>query len=226
MTAVTLELTDASRAAAEALVRAAGFHHAREGDIDALRRLCAHPEAPEDFLLAVCHLPECQDVLAHRPLPRRVLEVLAELYRYPEALLTLGKQLYEDPSASMASFRAFLERHTDDGWLYETLAHSEPSTDKKEQALLSASAGTQWMDRVQQIRELKRNVQTASDTTDEILLRRLFQENQPEVWLALASNRHTPPYILQQLASVSDVKFARQIRAAALEQLRMLARTA
>jgi len=219
MPTLTLQLTDAIAPAAEALIRAAGYRHAREGNVEALRRLCAHPQAPEDFLLAVCHLPECQDVLGHRPLPPRVLEVLAEMYQYPEAIITLGKQLYEDPETSITRFRSYLEGHTENGWLYRSLAHERASQAEKEQVLLDVSANTEWGETVRQIMELRLRVAEAEKAADDSKLRQLFQSNEPAVLLALASNPHTPGEILQQLATVSRVKFARQIRNAAQEQL-------
>lgn len=225
MTVLTPDLADdASGASAEEMIRAAGYQHARKGDVEALRQLCAHPDAPEDFLLAVCHLPECRDVLAHRSLPPRVLEVLAEMYQYPEAVLTLGKHLYKDATTSATDFRTFLERHKENGWLLESLVHAEPSALEKEQVLLDVSGETTWSEHIRQIVKLHRDVAQAKQATDENQLRGLFRDSRPDVWLALASNPCTPADVLRQLASVSDAKFATRIRAAAQEQLQAMTR--
>src|SRR5258708_2907512 len=55
--------------------------------------------------------------LGHRPGPPQLLEMLAERFQYPEAILTLAKRHYTDPELSAAEFQAFLKKHSDNFWM-------------------------------------------------------------------------------------------------------------
>ena len=61
----------------------------------------------------------------------RLLLVLADHFRYDEAILTVGKQFYTDPGVSTDEFVSFLQRHQDNRWLLESLAREDPSPHQK-----------------------------------------------------------------------------------------------
>src|SRR5438105_2169417 len=120
MDSFDVELRDVSRPAAKSLVRDAGIQHFRRHELTGLRWLLTHPAASddlEDLLILACQYPEFRNEIGHRSGPQRVLELLADAYDHPEAILTLGIDLYESPRHGPRKFAEFLKRHRETGWL-------------------------------------------------------------------------------------------------------------
>jgi hypothetical protein len=112
---------------AVALLRAESDREAREVLID----LLLHADIPEDVLMDLADDDDCLAVLGHRAGPRRLLEKLAEKYRYPEAITTLALYYYGTEEESAASFRAFLERYEDVPMLEHNLQSAKGLSEKK-----------------------------------------------------------------------------------------------
>jgi hypothetical protein len=174
--------------------------------------LLEHPEAPESVLLDFCDRGLFLDDLGHRPGPRRLLERLAAKHRYPEAILTLGKQLYTDPAEPVSALRAFLTEHRDSPWLFTSLAHQEARPPEKEAVLLDLAANLPVGEEVQTIRAVRRQETRASVASDPAEIEQLYRLREPAVWRALAGNPQTPVHLLQELSEVKTVKYAREIR--------------
>jgi hypothetical protein len=187
--------------------------------------LLSHPEAPEDLLLRLCEQGLYLDVLGHRQGPRALLEKMASQHRYPEAVLTVGKQLYGDLGESAQSLRAFLLDHRDSAWLFESLARAEPSSAEKEQVFLEVAQPLPFVDEVRQVHSGRRHESRATRATDAAEIYTLYGTQDPAVWRALADNPHTPEDLLRTLAEVGMVKFARDIRTRARANLSLRTRS-
>jgi hypothetical protein len=178
----------------------------------ALRWLVAHPEAPEGLLLELCDRGLYLDDLGHRPGPRLLLEKMAAQHRYPEAILTLGKQLYTDPQESATALRQFLTEHRDSDWLFESLAQYDASAADKEQVYLEIARGLPVWDKVETVRGRRLREAEAARATDAAEIERLYRLREPAVWRALAGNPHTPEPLLRRLSEVVNVPHARDVR--------------
>jgi hypothetical protein len=202
-----------------ALIRQAFQAHRRHADAELIGWLLAHPEAPEDLLLELCDRGEYLDDLGHRTGPPRLLEKLAAQHRYPEAILTLGKGLYTDPAEPAAKLHAFLIEYRDLPWLFESLAHASARPPEKEEVLLNVADQLPVGDAVRAVLEERRLEQHARDTSDPAEAERLYRLGRPQLWRALAGNPNTPEPLLQALREVRGVKFARETRTRAQENL-------
>lgn len=184
-----------------------------------LRWLCAQPTTPEEDLLWLSEKPEFLRELGHRTGPRKLLERIVQLYNYPEAVLTLGRALYTESATGDSEFATFLEGHAKSDWLLETLARLSASSPGKDRILEQAIASHPRREQLQQVRDIGHAVCEVQGCTDEARLAGYYQSSRPEIWLALAKNRHTPEMILRQLVAVQNVKGAKEIRRFAEQNL-------
>jgi hypothetical protein len=126
--------------AAAVIQEAISRHSSRpESEQVYLHWLLTHPQAPEETLLRLCEQGLYLDDLGHRQGPRSLLEMLAFRHHYPEAVLTLGKQIYANPAESPSVLRDFLLRQSDERWLFESLARQTASSLDKEQVFLDSA---------------------------------------------------------------------------------------
>ncbi|MBI3463753.1 MAG: hypothetical protein HY000_11955 [Planctomycetes bacterium] len=204
---VVVSGTDAS-----VLIREAAHQHLASGQVEQLQWLCAHPEAPEDLLPELCDRGICLDELGHRSGPRKLLERLAERFGYDEAINTLAVQLYTDAEVPADAFVRFIEQYRDRGWMLETLAHQVPSSQEKAQAFCSVAAGHPDGQHFLELRNVKLQELEAQSATAPAEIDRLFASGEPRVWRALAGNPNVSTNILEQLASTTGIRLARQIR--------------
>lgn len=78
-----------------------------------LSELLMHPNIPEDILIHFAHEGKFVPTLGHRSGPRELLEILADRYRYPEAITTLALDYYGAPQAKLKPFQDFLQKYRD-----------------------------------------------------------------------------------------------------------------
>ncbi len=184
-----------------------------------LHWLLIHPQAPEESLLQLCEQGLFLDDLGHRKGPRSLLEMLAFRYHYPEAVLTLGKQIYLSTVESASVLHDFLHRQLDQGWLFDSLARETASSPEKEQVFLGAAQQTPVWEAVRDAHAQRQEELRAQSAVDAADIERLYHLRQPGVLRALARNPHTPESILTELCAAKGVKYAREIRNAAAETL-------
>jgi hypothetical protein len=98
---------------------------------EVLGELLFHPEIPEDALVQFAEEGRFISALGHRAGPRRLLEVLAERHRYPEAITTLALHHYGAEDESPESFRTFLQRYEDVHMLEYNLVRARGLSEKK-----------------------------------------------------------------------------------------------
>ena len=121
---------------AAALIESAIRRHLRERRNDRLTWLFLHPALSEPMRQSLLDAnPGLLAELGHRVGPPWLLDVLAEKYQYPEAILTLAKRLYMDSGPSAADLEAFLQRHSDDTWMLKSLVQLVPSSEEKREGL-------------------------------------------------------------------------------------------
>lgn len=220
---IELKLIDNSRGeVSSALVRCAVEFHIAEKREDRLLWLLDHPSLTEGVLTEFLDtntvlLAE----LGHWSGPSKILEFLAEKYRYPEAILTIAKHLYTSPDAPTGDFQAFLTKHADNEWMLKSLAHLAASTAKKEEELIAVLKNrTAAYDYFIGVQRSKQRQKRALEATDEKTMSELLESGDPAAFRGLALNPHTPELILQNLARTKGTKGAREIRELATQALR------
>ena len=137
---IDLQLTGSSSSELSGtLVRRAVELHISENRVDRLLLVTLdHPSFTEAVMTEILDSnPAMLPELGHQSGPRKLLNFIAEKYRYPEAILTIAKDLYTNPDAPDAEFQAFLARHADNEWMLKSLAHLTASTEKKGAALIA-----------------------------------------------------------------------------------------
>lgn len=220
---IELKLIDSSRGEVSgALVRRAVEIHITENREDRLAWLLTHPSLTEGVMAELFDSnPAILRDLGHQLSPRKLLVFLAEKYRYPEAILTIAKNLYTSADASTADFQAFLAKHADIEWMLKSLAHFAASTAKKEEELSAAlqnhPAAYDYFIGVQ--RSLQRQKRALEAVSDEAM-RELFETGDPAALRGLALNPSTPEPMLRDLTRTEGIKGAREIRALANQALR------
>jgi hypothetical protein len=144
---------------------------------------------------------------------------MAKQYRYPEAILTIGKSLYRDPRETPDRLRAYLNEYRDVSWLFESLARETPVPPEKEGVLVEVARTLPMADRVLKAISERQSELLAESTTDPHTIKFLFDSQVPGVWRGLASNPHTPQPILQTLREVKGIRYSREIRLRAQDNL-------
>lgn len=213
---IELQLLESSRGeVSTALVRRAVEYHLAEKREDRLSWLLTHPSLTEGVMT------DLLDELGHQTGLPKLLDFLAEKYRYPEAVLTIAKHLYTSPDAPTADFQAFLSKHADNEWMLKSLAHLAASTAKKEEELIAVlknhAAIYDYFIGVQ--RSLQRQ-KCAREATSAETMRALFETGEPAAFRGLALNPLTPESMLRDLARTQGIKGAREIRELASQALR------
>ncbi|MBM4094658.1 MAG: hypothetical protein FJ276_35410 [Planctomycetes bacterium] len=225
--AVEIELIGSScTEVAGELVRRAFEIHIIEGREDRLPWLLTHPSLTRGVMTQILAAnPAMLRDLGHQSGPRKLLDFLAEEHRYPEAVLTIAKDLYTSPDASTADFRAFLANHADDEWMLKSLAHLAASAPEKEQeliAVLQDHAGA--YDYFIGIRRGQQREKRALEATSETTMRELFETGDPAALRGLARNPLTPELMLRDLVRTEGIKGAREIRRLASQSLRRVSK--
>lgn len=182
------------------------------GDEARIRDLCTHPATPEEVLLELCKDERYVDDLGHRTGPRRVLEELALRYQYPEAILTVARELYESADEPCDALLKFILPYRDRVWLYESLARLTPSGDEKRELLRSLSKGSKAEERVSQLLAMQADLILAGATADQEKIAHLAESSYPDVVRALILNPNTPREVLARLSKATNGPSARLLR--------------
>lgn len=217
----TIQVTKSNESLASAAIQEAIGRHASRLDSEQvyLHWLLTHPQAPEAELLRLCEQGLYLDDLGHRQGPRSLLEMLAFRYHYPEAVLTLGKQIYVSATESTSTLNDFLRQQLGQNWLFESLARETASSPEKEEAFRHLAQQLPVWEVVRDVYAQRREELRAASAVDAEEIERLFHLRQPGILRALARNPHTPESILKDLCAAKDLKFAREIRNAAAATL-------
>jgi len=207
---------------AAALIESAIRHHLEQSRRDRLTWLFLHPALSESVRQSLLDAnPELLAELGHRVGPPWLLELLAEKYQYPEAILTIARRLHTDPASSAADLEAFLQRHSGDIWMLKSLVHLAPSSEEKEKAFVACldrhpDLAREYCD-VQRSRQYQSRAATEKSAE---VLQEVFATRDAAVLRCLAMNPHTPERLLQELSTIKGIGGAREIRVRAKEALR------
>jgi hypothetical protein len=203
------------------MLREAADQLLRIGHPEGLSWICSHDSAPENLLLELCDRGMFLDELGHRKGPRRLLERLAEKHCYPEAIITLAVDLYTDANESPESLADFLGHHAECGWMLEMLAVLDPAPAAKADAFLATARNHPDAERILALAESHRLEREAETSADPLAVERLHATSDPRVWRALASNQWVPRHLLEELAGVTGIRGAAEIRERARRNLAM-----
>ena len=197
----TIRVPKSRESLASAAIQEAISRHASQPDSEQvyLPWLLTHPQAPEEALLRLCEQGLYLDDLGHRQGPRSLLEMLAFRYHYPEAVLTLGKQIYVNAAESASILHDFLRQQLDQSWLFESLARETASSPEKEQVFLQVARQLPVWAVVRDVHAQREGESRAASAVDATDIERLYHLRQPSVLRALARNPHTPESILKAL---------------------------
>ena len=132
-----------------------------------------------------------------------------------EALLTLAIDFYTKSSYNEAEFQHLLQKFPDSRWMLETLAYRQPSSPAKEKAFLNVLSRHPEVEKIQRRHRLHNLINRAYQATNQEEIEALYAEKETPILRGLAENLHTPPSILEELASMTG-----QIRHFARENLR------
>ncbi len=162
------------------------------------------------------------DMLGHSRQSEPVQWRLASFY--PEALLTLGTELYTDPKRDVSEFRALidtlLDAHPGRDWLLGTLLRRDPSSPEKEQVLVEALdryPDSPDVRRMREVRPLLLSARKPAITSEEA--QALLATREPEVLEQLAANPATPGEVVRAMTTTKGIRNASHIRALALSNL-------
>lgn len=203
----------------EALIRNAVHQDLLANRQESLRSFCLREDTPDDILRELYECKLFHRELGHRKGPRWLLERIAHETRYPEAVITLALELYTSDSGSATEFQSFIEEHSDNGWMLESLARQCPSSDGKAAAFRAVAARHPDHERILRLLQILEWEQKAGSETKASELERLFETHEPKVWRSLASNPSAPREVLEKLAEARDIPLAREIRATAKTML-------
>ncbi|MCE9555067.1 MAG: hypothetical protein K8T91_17080 [Planctomycetes bacterium] len=187
-----------------------------------LRWFCTHPAAPEHLLLQLCDQGRFLSELGHRSGPESLLFKLADEHKYPEAILTLAKNMYLSDAVPTDQFVEFATRHRDSDWMMTSLAHLEPCSQAKEQAFLQLVTLSKDRVRLEEIYRVTAQEVEARTAIHAERIQTLYDSREYRVWRSLANNQHVSKDMLQKLAEAKDVKCAREIRDRAAQTLRRI----
>lgn len=190
---------------------------------DVIVRELAHP-LPDEIANDLIDRGVAIEMLGHSRQSEPVQWRLASFY--PEALLTLGIELYTDPNRDVSEFRALmdtlLEAHPGRDWLLGTLLRRDPFSPEKERVLTEAldrypdSPGVR---RMREVRPLLLRARNPSITAEEA--EALLATREPEVLEQLANNPATSGDLLRAMTATRGIRKASYIRALALSNLRI-----
>ncbi|HJT31246.1 MAG TPA: hypothetical protein VJ783_04300 [Pirellulales bacterium] len=193
--------------------------------LESLRSFGSREDTPDDVLLELYERQIFLDELAHRKGPRWLLERIVRETRYPEAVITLAIALYTSGMESAAELQSFLEEHSDNYWMLESLALRRPSSDEKAKIFREVAkrhSGGERILRLLQIVEWERQAKFETAVPE---LQRLLETREPKVWRSLAGNPAAPREVLERLAEARDIPLARDIRSTAKTTLTQISRS-
>ena len=150
--------------------------------------------------------------LGHKDLDDKKLDTLAN--HVEEALFTLAKRFYKRDSYSCTDFCSFLKKHDHD-MLLEQLLFETPNDPKKELILYYFYYRR---DQSRITRLIKAKKLRITESTEEI--ENAYKLKDYLLNLAISSNLFTPDEILEELAKISEMKYASKIRSNIKETLK------
>ena len=209
---ITVSVAPLPGTSVEGLIRDAAEQLLRANDYERLSWICSHPVTPEDLLLFFCERGICLDDLGHRRGPRRLLERMAHVHRYPEVVLTLAAELFTNADESAGAFAEFAKEHADSQWMLESLSRLSASSPEKAASFDAVVRAHPAAEQILRIREVHRLESAARQATDTEEIERFFGTDEPNVLRALAGNPATPRPLLVKLAEIRNVKNAVDIR--------------
>lgn len=159
-----------------------------------------------------------QITLCHLPLKDEFLWRLIDVEE--EAILTLGKRYYTDDKYSLDELRKFLLQFKTCDWLWRSLIDINiKDSQKKKLFRRMLFAETDFHDYKYLLveRAIESKLQVTSSV---VLIKRYYKTGNYRFFRGIAQNPNTPNDILEELLNIEKVKYAKQIRNFALENIK------
>lgn len=159
----------------------------------------------------------CITALGHMILSEKWLLKLAPVIE--EALFTLAQTYYLNSSYPLIKFQKLLNQFHNNLTLFHRLLHIKPTDWEKWRWLIYYSNNFVKDTAVQNLSQdiLLSEILSKTNDIDYLILQYQKHESNPYVLLGIASNFFTPDEILEKLAEISNIKYAKDIRCEALK---------
>jgi hypothetical protein len=156
--------------------------------------------------------------LGHLPLKDEFLWRLAE--QVEESILTLGVRYYTDDKYSVEEFRNFLLKFTTYDWLWNTLISTNTNNPNKDKVLKKILFSATDFDNYKQ-KLIEQSIEKNLKVTKRVnVINKYYRINNPRYLRGVSQNPITPLSILEELINVKNIKYARDIRQFASENIR------
>jgi hypothetical protein len=184
------------------------------------KNFIAQANFPAPILFELYEEKECMTALAHKRGPIDLLLKIARTTEgHEEALLTIGKDYYQDDAISAEDFQAFLEEFGRSEWLLSALVHTVRDNNKKARVFKKFIDNSVDNYELQDLHEELQMEQELLLTEDKNLIKTKHKTKNPRFLRSIAQNTATPLKILLSLKKVNRLKYAGSIRNYAVETL-------
>lgn len=156
-------------------------------------------------------------MLGHTRQSDQVLLKLGHLVE--EAALTLGKEIYQSDKYSLTDLRMILNEFRDLYWLWESLIYVYPSGLDKREYFETELHKRPEFSAIQDKFEEMQIVDLIKETNSVETLTEYYESGSPRMLNYIAANSHTPIALLEKLAIVKNINFARGTRNSARENI-------
>lgn len=156
--------------------------------------------------------------LGHLPLKDEFLWLLVG--QVEESILTLGIRYFTEAKYSVEDFRNFLLKFTTCDWLWNTLISTETSNPDKDKVLKKTLFSSTNFDNYKQ-KLIEQSIERNLRSTNRIkIINKYYKINNPRFLRGIAQNPITPLNILVELINIKNIRYARDIRQLASENIR------
>jgi hypothetical protein len=179
-----------------------------------------YPDKLPDY---ICHYLMDNEIalstLGHTKQSDEIMWVLGKLV--PEAALTLGQEIFMNDVYTANDVKQLLDTFYNDHWLWNSLIYLEASGFEKQEIFNKRLASRNDFDAIKERKEELTVEILLKQTKSVELIRKYFLQKNPRYYQVIAQNIHSPIDVLEELQSVKDIKFARNIRNYATENIRV-----
>ncbi len=165
---------------------------------------------PDDLCFYLIENELALTALGHTRQSDKVLLVLGHLV--PEAALTLGKEIYHSQDYGLEDLKMVLNEYPDLHWLWNSLIYVSASDASKKQYFISELAKRPDFDDIEATRKELEIVEEIKHSSSIATITQYYQQGTPRFLDCIAANSHTPLEMLEELAIIKNVKYAKSIR--------------
>lgn len=157
--------------------------------------------------------------LGHLQLKDEFLWLLVD--QVEESILTLGIRYFTEDKYSVEEFRKFLLKFTTCDWLWNILISTNINNPDKDKVLKKTLFSSTNLDNYKQKlieQSIERNLKNTERTK---IIIKYYKINKPRYLRGIAQNPITPLNILEELITIRNIRYAKDIRQFASENIRI-----